>query len=245
MSPNFSRSEIHKTSAIIHCSHVYKCYVRGSDIFNDASVQIRKKDFVFLMGASGAGKTTFLKLLLGLEPLTRGYILIEGRNLQRMPSGQLPYLRRRIGVVFQDFKLLERRTVFENVGLPLEVVGMPRAYIRKKVPHILRFVGLEKKINLPCRQLSGGEQQRVAIARAVSNDPVILLADEPTGNLDESASEEVMNLFKQFHAQGGTVILATHDRSLPSFVPESKVLIIHQGKILDVTSSPDRAPRSA
>lgn len=234
MPPHLPRTEAtSQPNTVIQCFHLYKSYVRGADIFHDAGIQIQKGDFVFLMGASGAGKTTFLRLLLGLEPVDRGYIIVEGRNLQRIPERQLPYLRRRMGVVFQDFKLLERRTVFENVALPMEVAGKPQSHIAKKVPQVLRFVGLEKKMNVSCRQLSGGEQQRVAVARAVSNDPVIVLADEPTGNLDEDAAQEVMDLFKRFHSQGGTVVLATHDRSLPSFVSESRVVVIHQGRILD------------
>jgi cell division transport system ATP-binding protein len=145
----------------------------------------------------------------------------------------MPYMRRNIGVVFQDFKLLERRTVSENVSLPLEVMGKPRSFIRKKISQVLRFVQLEEKSKILCCRLSGGEQQRVAIARAVVNSPSILLADEPTGNLDERVSQDVMALFKHIHSQGTTVILATHDRLLPSLVPESRIVEIHRAKMLD------------
>jgi cell division transport system ATP-binding protein len=235
--PQVARQELPQTNSVIQCFHIYKSYVRGQDVFHDASVEIEKGEFVFLMGTSGAGKTTFVRLLLGLEPVTRGYVVIEGRNLQRLPKRELPYLRRRMGVVFQDFKLLQRRTVFENVALPLEVVGKPRSFIRKKISQVLRFVELENKASVPCCRLSGGEQQRVAIARAVVNSPPILIADEPTGNLDEWATQDVMNLFKHVHLLGGTVLLATHDRYLLSLVPKGRVLEIHQGRILPQTPS--------
>lgn len=225
-----SRPEAGAGGALIQCFNVGKRYVKGHEVIRDANLQIQQGQFVFLMGPSGAGKTTFLKLLLALEPLSEGQLVIDGRNLRRLPRRDIPALRRQVGMVFQDFKLLGSASVLKNVALPLEVVGRPSAYIQKKAHYILRFVGLEAKASLPCRQLSGGEQQRVAIARAVANDPKIVLADEPTGNLDECSSERVMELFKEIHFRGATVIVATHDARLPGLFPESRKVRIEGGR---------------
>lgn len=231
--PDFS-SGAEADPAIIQCFRITKRYVQGHDVFRDASLHVPRGAFVFLMGPSGAGKTTFLKLLLGLETVTSGEIIIDGRNLNRLPPAELPQLRRRMGMVFQDFKLLEQRTVFHNVALPLEVAGRPRSFTRKKVPQVLRFVGLEDKADTPCRQLSGGEQQRVAVARAIVNDPPMVLADEPTGNLDENASRQVIDLLRNIHLRGASVVVATHDRSLPLLVSDPRLVAIDGGRILDL-----------
>ncbi|MGD9663365.1 MAG: cell division ATP-binding protein FtsE, partial [Porticoccaceae bacterium] len=171
-------------------------------------------EFVFLTGPSGAGKTTLLRLIYGALNPTRGQVLIDGQNVSRFSRSQLPFLRRSIGVVFQDFKLLQNRTVFENVAITLEVLGWDRGDISKRVMYILRQMGMESKIHLIPQRLSGGEQQRVALARALVNSPKILLADEPTGNLDEANKLQILNIFKEANVKGTTVVVATHDRRL-------------------------------
>jgi cell division transport system ATP-binding protein len=171
-------------------------------------------EFVFLTGASGAGKSTLLKLIFCDEPATSGQLLLFGRNVAKVSAHAIPYLRRRMGVVFQDFKLLPLRTVAQNVALPLEVQGLPDKDIRRKVRALLRSVGLEHRAGKLPLSLSGGEQQRVAVARALAADPALLLADEPTGNLDPDRTIEVMELLSAANARGTTVMVATHDRSL-------------------------------
>ena len=183
-------------------------------MLDDITLRIDKGEFVWLTGPSGAGKSTLLKLLFCGETPTSGQILIGGRNIGRLSRGGIPYLRRNIGVVFQDFKLLHNRTVLENVGYALEVLGASDAEIKERSLRRLQEVGLgHKAASLP-RRLSGGEQQRVAIARALVNEPTILLADEPTGNLDPSLTESTLQLLFDANARGTTVVVATHDRSL-------------------------------
>jgi len=225
--------EAHQTSLLIQCLQISKCHVHGQDVFSDANLQIQRGNFTFLVGPGGTGKSTLFRLLLGLESLDQGHILIEGRNLQHLRRREIPYFRRRIGVVFQDFKLVKQRTVFENVALPLEVAGKEHLFIRKKVHRILRMLRLDHRMNTPCSRLSAGERQMVAIARAVVTDPVILLVDEPTGNLDEDALRSAMDVFAAVHERGATVIVATHDVSLPSLIPGSRVVAIHQGKFME------------
>ena len=196
----------------------------------NVSMDILPGEFVFISGPSGAGKSTLLKVLYLAETVSDGQILIDGMNLSRISPARLPYLRRRFGMVFQDFKLIPTRTVYDNVALALEVAGKKPAFIRKKVMHVLRITGMEEKARMLPPTLSGGEQQRVAIARAVANDPKIVLADEPTGNLDECSSERVMELFKEIHFRGATVIVATHDARLPGLFPESRKVRIEGGR---------------
>jgi cell division transport system ATP-binding protein len=193
---------------------VSKTYAGEAPALAGVSLSVRKGEFVFLTGASGAGKTTLLRLLFAAERPTEGQILVNGRNLARLGPGQIRVLRREIGVVFQDFKLLPTRTVFDNVALPLEVAGLPSKEIRRKVSYVLRAVGLSHRLFAFPPALSGGEQQRVAIARAVIADPVVLLADEPTGNLDPDLALDIMALLFDIHARGTTVVVATHDRTL-------------------------------
>jgi cell division transport system ATP-binding protein len=206
------------------------------DVLRGLSFKVHHRDFFFITGPSGAGKTTLIKVLLGMEPVNQGSVLLDGRNLDRLPRNELPQLRRRLGVVFQDFRLLQNHTAFQNVALPLEVSGCAPGYIRKKVNQVLRFVRLEKKAQTPCCRLSGGEQQRVAVARAAVNDPLLLLADEPTGNLDAQASQEVLTLLVSLNTQGTTVIVATHDRTFQSLVPGSRVGSIEGGVMKDLTN---------
>ena len=199
---------------MIELFHVYKRYPGGADTLVDVNLNIPKGSFVFLTGPSGAGKTTLLRLLFKAEEPTSGQILINGTNLGRLTPSSVPYLRRNIGVVFQDFRLIPYRNVFENVALSLEVLGTPPDVIRRRVDDILRKVGLHHKAWQLPPTLSGGEQQRVALARSIVTDPVILLADEPTGNLDPAMTLEIMELLKDFNRRGATILVATHDRSL-------------------------------
>lgn len=199
---------------MIQMFHVTKAYPGDPPVLMDLNLDIDKAEFVFLTGPSGAGKSTLLKLMFLAERPTRGQILIAGRNIARVRESSVPYLRRNIGVVFQDFKLLPNRTVAENVGFTLDVLGVPRDEVRDKALKMLRRVGLEHKADVSPRKLSGGEQQRVSLARALVNDPAILLADEPTGNLDPALTVEIMNLLCDVNARGTTVVVATHDASL-------------------------------
>ena len=199
---------------MIRFEHVSKTYKNGTPALKDINLDIEKGEFVFLVGASGSGKTTFLRLLLREELPDSGRILEAGRDIGKLSKWRVPYLRRNIGCVFQDFRLLPNKTVFENVAFALEVIGRPRSTVESQVPQILELVGLsEKSKNLP-GELSGGEQQRVAVARAFVNRPLILLADEPTGNLDPTNSESIMALLERINRTGTTVVMATHDKAL-------------------------------
>ncbi len=194
--------------------HVYKRYPNGVEALNDVNLRVHESEFVFLSGPSGAGKTTLIKILLGYEKATAGQVLVNGRNLGVLRQGSIPYLRRNIGVVWQDFKLLNRRSVFDNVAISLEILGLRPKEIQRRVNQILEVVGLEAYASAKPQMLSGGEQQRVAIARALVNEPAILLADEPTGNLDPDLSLEIMNLLLDLQQKGTTVMVATHDHFL-------------------------------
>jgi cell division transport system ATP-binding protein len=199
---------------LIQLFHVEKAYAGDAPVLADVTLRIEKGEFVWLTGPSGAGKSTLLKLLFCAESPTSGQILIGGKNVVRLSQGGIPYLRRNIGVVFQDFKLLANRTVLENVGYSLEVLGFSDAEIRERSLRRLNQVGLSHKASSLPRRLSGGEQQRVAIARALVNEPTILLADEPTGNLDPGLTDSILELLFDANARGTTVVVATHDRSL-------------------------------
>ena len=199
---------------MIQLYHVYMRYPNGIEALNDVNLRIAEGEFVFLTGASGAGKTTLVKILLAYERASSGQVLVNGRNLGVLRASSVPYLRRNIGVVWQDFKLLTTRTVFDNVAISLEILGLRPREIQRRVNQILEVVGLEKYVASKPLQLSGGEQQRVAIARALVNEPAILLADEPTGNLDPDLSVEIMNLLLDLQQKGTTVMVATHDKFL-------------------------------
>lgn len=217
---------------MIQLHNVSLAYQKDATALNDIDLRIEKGEFVFLTGPSGAGKTTLLRLLYGALTPTSGQVLIDGQNVSRMPVSQLPHLRRMVGVVFQDFKLLPSRTVFENVSITLEVLGWGRVDIGKKVMHILKQMGMESKINLTTARLSGGEQQRVALARALVNDPKILLADEPTGNLDDANKNQILNIFKEANVRGTTVVVATHDRRLIENA-HKRLVILNKGEIVE------------
>ena len=216
---------------MIQLFHVSKAYPGDPPTLTDINLQIEKGEFVFLTGPSGAGKSTLLKLIFCAEKPTRGQVLVGGRNTARIRESAIPFLRRNIGVVFQDFKLLPHRTVEDNVAFTLDVLGVPRAEARERVHRMLKRVGLEHKAgSLPLR-LSGGEQQRVVIARALVNDPTILLADEPTGNLDPALTVEIMDLLSSVNVRGTTVVVATHDATLLSRY-QKRTVRLERGQIV-------------
>lgn len=216
---------------MIRLFHVHKSFGSKNPALIDISLTVPKGEFVFVTGPSGAGKSTLLKIIFCAEKPTSGHALVDGRNLTRIKDGELSSLRRRIGVVFQDFKLLPRRTVFENVALSLEVMGVPPSMIRKKVHQTLRYLGLADKEGYYPPQLSGGEQQRIAIARAIVNSPLILLADEPTGNLDYDLTMEIMALLKEIHTRGTTVVVATHSQELLKGT-RRRIIALHKGRMV-------------
>jgi cell division transport system ATP-binding protein len=230
----------HTTSGneMIQLHNVFMSYQSDAAALNGINLRIPRGEFAFLTGVSGAGKSTLLKLLyVDLVP-SRGQVLIDGQNVNRLSRRQVPYLRRTIGIVFQDFKLLNNRTVFENVAITLDVLGWSKKDIGKKVFHILKQVGLEQKINSTPIRLSGGEQQRVALARALVNDPKILLADEPTGNLDEENKEHILDIFREANIRGTTVLVATHDRRLIEHC-HRRTVVLEKGQIVEDSNVPE------
>jgi cell division transport system ATP-binding protein len=200
----------HEVLCLIQLQNVTKTYDTGAKALIDITLRIRKGEFVFLVGPSGAGKSTLTKLLYREEVPSRGQIILDGKNVVRMRHREVPYLRRKIGMVFQDFRLLPRKTVAENVAFALEVISASSKDIRRSVPAVLNMVGLTDKAEAFPDQLSGGEQQRVCVARAIVNNPLLLIADEPTGNLDPETSWELMKLFMDINRRGTTIIMATH-----------------------------------
>lgn len=216
---------------MIKFDRVSKRYANSGDALQDVSFQIHKGEMAFLTGHSGAGKSTLLKLIALIERSNRGQIFLDGHNMNQLPENQVPYMRRKLGLIFQDYKLLHDRSVYDNVALPLFVSGYVQQDIAHRVRAALDKVGLlhkEKKFPLA---LSGGEQQRVGIARAVVNKPPVILADEPTGNLDPGLSDEIMHLFKQFQQVGTTVLIASHDIELIKKM-QSRVLVLQEGRLL-------------
>ena len=214
-----------------------KIYGRGLYALRNLNLTIDKGEFVFLTGPSGAGKSTLLRLLLLQEHPTEGEVIVGGRNLSRLTPNEIQAYRRTVGFVFQDFKLIQAKTVFENVSFALRVLGMPVEQQRRRTYQVLKWVGLQHRLNALPDELSGGEQQRVAIARALVNEPHLVLADEPTGNLDPDLSLEIMNLFRDINASGTTVVVATHDRELIKWVGRRVVQLEH-GKL---AGSPEAA----
>jgi cell division transport system ATP-binding protein len=222
---------------MIQLHNVFLSYQKEVSALSNINLKVAKGEFVFLTGISGAGKSTLLKLFYGALKPDRGQVLIDGQNIIRLPAAQIPYLRRKVGVVFQDFKLLPNRTVLENVALTLEVLGWGKRDIGKKVYHILKQMGLEHKINSTPLRLSGGEQQRVALARALVNDPKIILADEPTGNLDEESKCLILNILKESNIRGSTVVVASHDKRLIDNC-HRRVIILDKGQITEDSDVP-------
>ncbi len=225
---------------MIQLFHVHKQYGTEAPALADVTLEVKKGEFVFLTGPSGAGKSTLLKLIFCAEPATSGQLLVFGKNVAKIRASAVPYLRRNIGVVFQDFKLLADRTVGENVAFPLEVRGLAPREVRRKVQATLRSVGLDHKQGKFPLSLSGGEQQRVAVARALVNDPALLLADEPTGNLDPDRTVEVLDLLEGANARGTTVVVATHDRSLLARY-KKRIIALDAGRVVSDGDSIRRA----
>jgi cell division transport system ATP-binding protein len=217
------------TGAVIRMFHVHKRYGTKQALV-DATLDIAKNEFLFISGPSGAGKSTLLKLLYLAEPVSEGQILVDGMNLSRIPHRRIPMLRRKFGIIFQDYKLIPTRTVFENIAVVLEARRQKRSLIEKKVKSVLRVVGMEDRLSAYPPSLSGGEQQRVAVARAVIGDPTIILADEPTGSLDDDSAAVIFQLLNVFYRRGATVVVATHDRSLIESAT-GRVLHIRQGRL--------------
>ena len=211
--------------------NVSKVYPNGTIALQNVDLFIETGEFVFIVGLSGSGKTSLLKLLLREEEATEGEVFINGRSLSELSHESIPYLRRKIGIVFQDFRLLKRKTVYENVAFAMEVVEALPKTIRRKVPMALSLVGLSSKADVYPSELSGGEQQRVALARALINDPDVLVADEPTGNLDPGMSAEIMRLLWEINAKGTTVIVATHEKSIVDKM-RMRVIEVEDGSIV-------------
>ena len=220
---------------MIETYHLSKLYSRGVYALRDLSLSIDKGDFVFLTGPSGAGKSTFLRLLLRADLPSEGTLKVAGRELDALSPSEVQAYRRTVGFIFQDFRLIPRFTVFQNVSFVMRVLGVPEAIQQRKTFQVLKWVGLQHRMNALPEELSGGEQQRIAIARALVNDPQLILADEPTGNLDPDLSLEIMNLFREINARGTTVVVATHDRELIRRVGRRSVTLDH-GRVVEVTA---------
>lgn len=200
-------------SSIIRMFHVHKNY-GAVKALTDITLDVPKNELLFISGPSGAGKTSLLKLLYFGEAVSEGQVLIDGMNLSRISHNRIPILRRKFGIIFQDYKLIPTKTIFDNIAIVLEAMGKKRRFVEKKVRSVLRTVGMENSVHSLPPTLSGGEQQRIAVARAIVGDPKIILADEPTGNLDEDSADIILKLLKRYHIRGATVIIATHDKEL-------------------------------
>ncbi len=217
---------------MIQLFHLSKSYAGSTPGLIDVSFHIKKGEFVFITGPSGAGKTTLLKLICATIEPTKGQMIVEGRNYQKIPPKQMPYFRRKVGFVFQDFKLLPAKTVFENVAIALKIAGVSPSEITRRVMKTLTYLRIQHRANFMPLTLSGGEQQRVAIARAIIREPVILLADEPTGNLDQKLAIETMELFQEVNNQGTTVLVATHDKLLLEMF-HKRTIALKNGRLVD------------
>ena len=218
---------------MIETHQLSKFYSRGLYALRDLNLTVSKGEFVFLTGPSGAGKSTFLRLLLVQEQPSEGEIVVNGHNLARLSRRDIQEYRRGVGFIFQDFKLIPTRTVFENISFVSQVLGVPSAQQKRRAFQVLKWVGLQHRMNAYPLDLSGGEQQRIAIARALVNDPILLLADEPTGNLDPDLSLEIMNLLREINSGGTTVLVATHDRELIRLVGR-RTITLDAGRVVEV-----------
>ena len=216
---------------MIEFRNVSKVYNNGTEALHNINLKVEKGEFVFIVGSSGAGKSTFLKLITCEERPNEGQVLIDGQDISHIRKGKIPYVRRKMGLVFQDFRLLKDKTVYENVAFAQRVIGESSRTIRESVPHMLKMVGLSSKYKFFPHQLSGGEQQRVAIARALINRPEILLADEPTGNLDPHNAMEIMGLLEKINRRGTTVIVVTHSHEIVDMM-KKRVITIDRGMVI-------------
>jgi cell division transport system ATP-binding protein len=212
-------------------SEVSKIYENGSSALNNINIDIEKGEFVFLVGSSGAGKSTFIKMIFREVLPSKGTLIINGRNVVTMKEDEVPYLRRGLGIVFQDYRLLPDKNVYDNVAFAMQVIEAPRREMQKRVNSVLELVGLREKLKSLPSQLSGGEQQRVAIARAIVNSPMIVIADEPTGNLDPDTSWEIMKIFERINKSGTTIVMATHDKTIVDTM-QKRVIAIEDGCII-------------
>ena len=217
--------------SLIHMRNVSKIYDNGAVALDRASVDIESGEFVFIVGASGAGKSTFIKMLFREELPTSGELVVNGHDIRKMTRKEVPYLRRELGVIFQDYRLLPDKTVFENVAFAMQVIEAPRRLMQRSVNSVLDVVGLRDKYKCFPHQLSGGEQQRVAIARAIVNDPASVIADEPTGNLDPETSWDIMDIFTRINRAGTTIVMATHDKAIVDTM-RRRVIAIEDGHIV-------------
>ena len=220
-----------KGVSMIEFQNVSKTYPNGTHALNDVSLRIDKGEFVFIVGASGAGKSTFLKLIMHEETPTSGEIVINGNTLSKLKRRDVPYLRRHMGIVFQDFRLIEKMTVFDNVAFAMRAVGESTSTIKKRVPYVLDLVGLKDKMKNKPSELSGGEQQRVSLARALVNNPEIIVADEPTGNVDPELSYEIIELLNEINSMGTTVLVVTHEHELVREF-DQRVITIDKGRVI-------------
>lgn len=215
---------------MIQLFHVTKDYGGGVTALSDLTLKIARGEFVFITGTSGAGKSTLLKMIFGTETPSSGQTIVDGRNYSRLPASEVPALRRKIGFIFQDFKLINSKSVFDNVALTLKILGLGSAEIRSRVNKALTYVNLKHRANFKPLTLSGGEQQRVAVARALVKDPAILLADEPTGNLDPELALKMMELFQEVNSRGTTVVIATHDQAMIERMGK-RTINLHAGRV--------------
>lgn len=216
---------------MLEMRHAGKVYPGGAVALEDINVHIKPGEFVFLVGPSGAGKSTFIRLISReIEP-TSGQILVDGVDVMKLKRGDIPYLRRQLGIVFQDFRLLNDRTAYENVAFAMQVIEAPSHKIRQRVNEVLELVGLKGRGNNYPGEMSGGEQQRVAIARAIVNDPLLVIADEPTGNLDPETSKEIMEIFTQINSRGTTILMATHDKTMVDYM-QKRVIALENGRLV-------------
>ena len=216
---------------MIQFTNVVKTYQQGNNALNGATMQIEDGEFVFLIGPSGSGKSTIIKMITGELRPTSGTVHVNGYSLERIRKREIPYLRRTVGVVFQDFRLIDKMTVYENVAFAMRVVGAREKEIRERVPYVLELVGLENKMNRHPNEMSGGEQQRLAIARALVNNPSTIIADEPTGNLDPERSFEIMSLLQEINNLGTTVLVVTHDQNLVEYF-NKRVISLDEGIVV-------------
>lgn len=215
---------------MIEMQDVWKTYPDGTAALRGITVTINRNEFVYIVGPSGAGKSTFMKLIYREEKPSKGQLYVNGFNLERLRQRKIPYLRRNIGVVFQDYRLLPRLTAAENVAFAMEVIETPKKTIRRRTMEVLELVGLRDRMNALPGQMSGGEQQRVAIARAIVNNPAVIIADEPTGNLDPDTSWEIMKLLEEIHFRGTTIVMATHNKEIVNTM-RKRVIAIEKGTI--------------